>query len=248
MLLKEEKISPAVVESMRQWKHSGFSVDNSVYIKTDDQAALQRLTEYIVRCPFSLARMIKLTDDGKVIYRTSKTKCLRFPEQGNEQLKAGTSRNFQVFEPFQFLADVTQHISEKGQHQISYFGFYSNKQRGMRKKNRDRDIEKNRPVGSDHEEDAADSEFSRKRRMTWAILIKSVYEVDPLECPNCGGKMKIISFIEKCQPTVIEKILRHCGMWQENKQRPPLKEPAGLPATMIKEPSLDYEFIDRVCI
>jgi hypothetical protein len=94
-----EKISPAVVESMCQWKHSGFSVDNSVYIEANDQAALQRLTEYIVRCPFSLARMIKLTDDGKVIYRTSKTKCLKFLEHGNEQLKTGTSRNFQVFKP-----------------------------------------------------------------------------------------------------------------------------------------------------
>jgi hypothetical protein len=56
--------------------------------------------------------------------------------------------------------------------------------------------------------------------------------------------MKIISFIEKCQPAVIEKILRHCGMWNEKKQRPPpQKKPV-----MIKEPSLDYEFIDRFCI
>ena len=40
----------------------------------DDQVGQQRLTEYIVRCPFSLARMIKVTDDGKVIYRTGKSK------------------------------------------------------------------------------------------------------------------------------------------------------------------------------
>ncbi len=119
----------------------------------------------------------------------------------------------------------------------------------MRKKTKDRDAEKNSPVGSDNERDDADIEFVKKRRMTWSILIKSVYEVDPLECPNCGGKMKIVSFIEKCQPTVLEKILRHCGMWKENKQRPPPpKETAVLPATMIKEPSLDYEFIDRFCI
>ncbi|MFT5406247.1 MAG: hypothetical protein ACI9DF_005106 [Verrucomicrobiales bacterium] len=30
---------------------------------------------------------------------------------------------------------------------------------------------------------------------TWAILIKRVYEVAPLECPCCGGQMKI----ERCQ-------------------------------------------------
>jgi hypothetical protein len=55
--------------------------------------------------------------------------------------------------------------------------------------------------------------------------------------------MKMISFIEKCQPVVIEKILRHCGMWKETVQRPPPKKLA-----VIKEPSLDYEFFDRVCI
>jgi len=37
---------------------------------------------------------------------------------------------------------------------------------------------------------------------TWAMLIKRVYEVDPLECPQCGGAMKIISFIERCQADV----------------------------------------------
>ena len=56
--------------------------------------------------------------------------------------------------------------------------------------------------------------------------------------------MKIFSFIEKCQPVVIEKILRHCGKWKKTVQRPP--PPKDL--AVIKEPSLDYEFFDRVCI
>jgi hypothetical protein len=49
---------------------------------------------------------------------------------------------------------------------------------------------------------------------TWAILIKRVYEVDPLECPKCGGTMKIISFIERGQQDVLARILRHCGLWE----------------------------------
>ncbi len=48
----------------------------------------------------------------------------------------------------------------------------------------------------------------------WAMLIKRVYEVDPLECPQCGGVMKIISFIERGQQEVVERILRHCGLWE----------------------------------
>ena len=56
-------------------------------------------------------------------------------------------------------------------------------------------------------------------------MIKQVYEVDPLLCPQCGGAMKIIRFIERRQSEVIEKILRHCGMWEQNAARaPPVRE------------------------
>jgi len=41
----------------------------------------------------------------------------------------------------------------------------------------------------------------------WAEMIRKVYEVDPLLCPSCGGKMSIISFIEDHK--VIDKIIDH---------------------------------------
>jgi hypothetical protein len=82
--------------------------------------------------------------------------------------------------------------------------------------------------------------------MTWAALIKCVYEEDPLKCPKCGGTMKIISFIEKTtQESVIEKILRHCGLWKEPQPRPPPKESA---PDFVPEPTLDYGFFDQTCI
>jgi hypothetical protein len=43
------------------------------------------------------------------------------------------------------------------------------------------------------------------------MLIKRVYEIDPLSCPQCGGQMKVISFIEPPQREVVKKVLRHCG-------------------------------------
>jgi hypothetical protein len=76
--------------------------------------------------------------------------------------------------------------------------------------------------------------------------------VDPLRCPECGDEMKIISFIEKCQPEVVEKILRHCGLW---KACPELAEGGGVTQpqpTMRRgtdgEPIYDYGYFDRVCI
>lgn len=87
-----------------------------------------------------------------------------------------------------------------------------------------------------------DTPFQRKCRMTWAALIKAVYEADPLQCPNCGGTMKIVGFIEDDQPTVIEKILRHCGLWKEPRP-PPVQE-----TPKVAEPMLAYGFFDQTCI
>ena len=56
------------------------------------------------------------------------------------------------------------------------------------------------------------------------MLIKRVFEFDPLVCAKCGGTMKVVAFIEPPQGDVIEKILRHCGLWRASSPRPP---PAG---------------------
>ena len=58
----------------------------------------------------------------------------------------------------------------------------------------------------------------------WAMLIKRVYEIDPLACSRCSGQMKIVAFVEPPQGDVIEKILRHCGLWCPASPRAP---PAG---------------------
>ncbi len=103
-------------------------------------------------------------------------------------------------------------------------------------------------------------------RMTWAALIKAVkketvlctgvftlqeqrdncvYEVDPLKCPNCGGTMKVISFIERNQPEVIEKILRHCDLWKETPTRaPPVELP--VPPQQFAGPTLDFAFFESL--
>jgi hypothetical protein len=44
----------------------------------------------------------------------------------------------------------------------------------------------------------------RAAKIAWAKIIRKVYEVDPLTCPECGAQMRVISLIE--DPTVIERI------------------------------------------
>jgi hypothetical protein len=149
---------------------------------------------------------------------------------------AGIPRNFEVFDPLDFLAEVTQHIPNKGEHQIRYYGFYSNKNRGIRAK-------AGKAIVAVPGMPEPDTAFRRKCRMTWAALIKCVYEVDPLKCAKCGGEMRIVSFIE--EKVVIEKILKHCGLWKEPPIRPPPTAPPAVPPQIR---ALDYGFYERTCV
>jgi hypothetical protein len=56
-----------------------------------------------------------------------------FPLSGDASLTAGILRNFEVYDPLDFLAEITQ-LPNRGKHQIRYYGWYSNKKRGMREK------------------------------------------------------------------------------------------------------------------
>jgi hypothetical protein len=78
------EIEPEVVENMRTWPHSGFSVDQSVYLPAGDRAGIERLVGYMTRCPFSLSRLVKVTRSGQVVYKAEKDACRAFPvEKGD---------------------------------------------------------------------------------------------------------------------------------------------------------------------
>ena len=53
------------------------------------------------------------------------------------------------------------------------------------------------------------------------MLIKRIYQADPLRCPKCGGAMRIVAVIEAHQGDVIRKILQHCGLWKDPPPRGP---------------------------
>jgi hypothetical protein len=226
------------IGSMMEWKHTGFSIDTSVRISADDHEAMTRLVQYIARCPFSLARMVKLSKSGQVFYRASHPDCIPFPKLGEEmELSPGMWRNYQVFDPLDFLASVTQHIPNRGEHQIRYYGWYSNKRRGMRAEEQpDLDDSVSEPL----------SGYQLKCRITWAALIKCVYEVDPLKCPKCGAEMKVIGFIEREQTDTIRKLLLKAGLWKKPAARAP-PPPAAEPPAIVAEPSVDYDFFNKTC-
>jgi len=62
-------------------------------------------------------------------------------------------------------------------------------------------------------------------------------------CSQCGGEMKIVSFIDPPQNGVIEKILRHCGLWKASGPRGP-PEPVHNLNSELMDQSPELTFID----
>ena len=106
-----------------------------------------------------------------------------------------------------------QHIPDKGEHLVRYYGWYSHRRRGRRAQQAARrEIQIDRSLARG--EGWGESTAGNSRCSTWAAWIQRVYEVDPLTCPRYGSPMRVISFIESRQREVIEKFLRHCGLWE----------------------------------
>jgi hypothetical protein len=198
MLKKAGKIDDHIIENMLSWHHSGFNVYCGPAINPGDQEGLEKLAQYIIRAPLSQERLLYIpaseVPDGiaRVIYR---------------------GKNSSVRESFMaldWLARLVTHIPNKGEQLVRYYGYYSNKSRGMRKK-----------IETDVEIPAlVESDISRKAfRRNWARLIQKIYHTDPLLCPKCSGHMRILSIIEDLD--IVKKILQHLNLWATKNHDPP---------------------------
>ena len=83
--------------------------------------------------------------------------------------------------------------------------------------------------GESRPEASADPEdltaFQKACRRRWAQLIKQAWNADPLLCPKCGGRMKIIAFLQ--DPEAIRRILEHPWRWFADPLPQPRDPPSG---------------------
>ncbi len=158
--------------------------------------------ECILRSPFSREKLRHQAETGTIIYYQSK-------------MHPVLKRNFEVFSATDWLAALTAHIPNAGEHVVRYCGWCSNMTRGKRQTAQGDGVSP--PI-----EEFGQAIASVAKR-AWARLIKQFYKVDPLVCPRCAGTMRIIAFIE--QPAVIEKILRHLALWPGPAHSPPIQSP-----------------------
>jgi hypothetical protein len=54
-----------------------------------------------------------------------------------------------------------------------------------------------------------------------AALVKRIWQVDPLVCPRCTTRMKIVSFNQPTQRDLIQKTPKHYGLAEQPSRAPP---------------------------
>lgn len=169
----------------------GFSLHADVHCAAHQRNQLERLCRYITR-PAIANERLERNRAGDVVLQ------LKSPYQD------GTTHI--VLSPLEFMQRLAALVPRPRLNLIRFHGVLA-----PNAKLRSTIIpkeQKNQINSSDASDDAAAS--SAPVRISWARLLKRVFNIDVEHCPHCGGTLKIIAAIE--DPAVITKILSHLGL------------------------------------
>ena len=185
-------ISERQLNKLLRWKNSGFNIDaGETALAADDIKARERLAQYLLRAPLSLQKMSWNAQTQTVLYRSSRN--------------WNTKRNFELFTGSDFIAALSEHIPPKSFQTIRYYGLYSNKSRGMRKK---LSLVDSNQIGAFHTKKALPLMPQRQ----WRQRIIQVWGYDPLKCPCCSGPMRVVATVDTFQK--IRSSLLPIGLWE----------------------------------
>ena len=169
----------------------GFSLHAAVRCARSKRNKLEQLCRYITRPAIANDRL-KLNSAGDVVLQ------LKSP------YRDGTTHI--VMSPLEFMQRLATLVPRPRLNLIRFHGVLAPNAK-LRS-----EIVPGGPVtinDTTDDEDAA-SHHAVSARMSWARLLKRVFDIDIEHCPHCGGTMKIIAAIE--EPAVIAKILAHLGL------------------------------------
>ena len=121
----------------------------------------------------------------------------------------------------EFVARVLLQIPDPRRHLVRYYGAYSNRARGQRRKAQEK-LEAHDSAAPSPQPIPSSPERAALRRR-WAHLIRRVYETDPLVCPRCGAEMRVVSFITN--PRVVRQIVDHLRKRDRPARPPPPRVP-----------------------
>jgi len=189
----------------------GFTLHSAVRIEEGETDRLEHLCRYISRPPLSSSRLT-LSPAGKVILELRHT------------WRDGTTHI--GFDPLAFIERLAALVPPPGAHQLTYHGVLAG---GSSMRDRIIPMSRRKRARSEGEGtgDGGDSMISR---YSWSELLRRVFGLDALRCPNCRAPRRLIALIT--QADVIVRILDCLGL---ESSAPPIA-PARAP------PQLEFGF------
>jgi hypothetical protein len=243
-------LDAAAAAEMLAWHNSGFSVDASVRITLIDRAvpsffqSLEHLLRYCARPPFALERLSVIRGpDGRatrVRYVLPRHKAANWvgPGRGHKSTRPGTNGVVELT-PFEFLNRLGDLVPPPRKHRHRYHGVFAPNHKLRRAvtvlaignigKRREA-VPGGQAAGGRATGGCCNVNPNQKpcshdtSRIAWAKLMARVGEEFPVECPACGGDIRLIAFIT--EPGTIRKILTHLG---EPLEPPPIAAARGPP-------------------
>jgi hypothetical protein len=176
----------------------GFSLHAGVHCEANDRQGIEQLCRYIAR-PAIANERLSINGEGNVILK------LKTPwRNGATHI---------VLTPMEFMQRLAALVPRPKLHLIRFHGVLAPNAM-LRAK-----VVPTPAQQATTGEGECQHEHGKPLRMTWARLLKRVFDIDVEQCA-CGGKLKLIAVIEEA--AVIEKILKHIGL----DPQPPPREKA----------------------
>jgi hypothetical protein len=198
------KVAPP--KGRRQARLGGFDLHANTSVHAKNRPKLERLCRYLLRPPVAEDRL-SLAPDGSVLVR------LKTP------WRDGTSHI--ALQPLELLEKLAALIPRPYVNLIVHHGVLAPNAKWRREV-----VDFGRPGPERPSSATTPKKVGASRNRTWAELMRRGLNIDVLECPDCGGRLRFVAAI--LLSSAIGRILRHLGLPSDPVQLAPARAPPEL--------------------
>ena len=197
---------PASPKGPRQARLAGFDLHANTSVRAKNRPKLERLCRYLLRPPVAEDRL-SFGSDRSVLVR------LKTP------WRDGTSHI--AFQPLELLEKLAALTPRPYVNLIVYHCVLAPNAKWRREV-----VDFGRPQVEKASSASIPKKVVDSHNRTWAELMRRGLEIDVLECPDCGGRLRFVAAI--LLSNAIRRILRHLGLSSDPVQLAPARAPPEL--------------------